>query len=338
MVKIKEVAMNIKINEIKMTPPTAFTPGQVIEEQEVISPSMLALQELQETTGAALYETMEEIGMALSGKLRESYKFTDAEKLERRQQALLRLIKQIQEDNGATLRPLTEENSDPDLQNAYQIIALAMALTAGGLSKKKKRDLQSQLDTLTAEERWELAVFSLLELGEVDTATLSSLKRFMQQAIDNDEMPLSQWFRRVADWPDRCERVRILLRAIAFELSICIEPSEQSRLAAALVRLRRLLLFLGLEKECQREEWICQLPPNTLLPLLLDIICERWLFSDWLLDRLTAIVSSSKMFNRLLQQLDAQFMLIPDNCFNDEDQREQILETLREVKVNQVLF
>lgn len=129
--------MNIKINEIKMTPPTAFTPGQVIEEQEVISPSMLALQELQETTGAALYETMEEIGMALSGKLRESYKFTDAEKLERRQQALLRLIKQIQEDNGATLRPLTEENSDPDLQNAYQIIALAMALTAGGLSKRK---------------------------------------------------------------------------------------------------------------------------------------------------------------------------------------------------------
>ncbi|EDH6694341.1 SPI-2 type III secretion system apparatus protein SsaL, partial [Salmonella enterica subsp. enterica serovar Typhi] len=183
-----------------------------------------------------------------------------------------------------------------------------------------------------------LAVFSLLELGEVDTATLSSLKRFMQQAIDNDEMPLSQWFRRVADWPDRGERVRILLRAIAFELSICIEPSEQSRLAAALVRLRRLLLFLGLEKECQREEWICQLPPNTLLPLLLDIICERWLFSDWLLDRLTAIVSSSKMFNRLLQQLDAQFMLIPDNCFNDEDQREQILETLREVKINQVLF
>lgn len=43
--------MDIKINEIKMMPPTEFTPGQVIEEQEVISPSVLALQELQETTG-----------------------------------------------------------------------------------------------------------------------------------------------------------------------------------------------------------------------------------------------------------------------------------------------
>ncbi len=129
--------MNIKINEIKMMPPTDFTPGQLIEEQEVISPSMLALQELQETTGVALYETMEEIGMALSGKLREKYNFIDAEKLERRQQALLRLIKQIQEDKGATLRPLAKENGDPDLQNAYQIISLAMALTAGGLSKRK---------------------------------------------------------------------------------------------------------------------------------------------------------------------------------------------------------
>ncbi len=52
-----------------------------------------------------------------------------------------------------------------------------MALTAGGLSKEK-RDLQSQLDTLTAEEWMGTCRFSLSELGEVDTATLSSLKRF----------------------------------------------------------------------------------------------------------------------------------------------------------------
>ncbi len=80
------------------------------------------------------------------------------------------------------------------------------------------------------------------------------------------------------------------------------------------VRLRRLLLFLGAKKSAS-VRWICQLPPNTLLPLLLRYYLWRFGFSgDWLLDRLTAIVSSSKMFNRLLQQLDARFMLIPDNC------------------------
>ncbi len=156
--------MNIKINEIKMTPLqhlpwSGYRGTRGYFAFNVSSPGVTG------NDGAALYETMEEIGMALSGKLRESYKFTDAEKLERRQQALLRLIKQIQEDNGATLRPLTEENSDPDLQNAYQIIALAMALTAGGLSKRK-RDLQSQLDTLTAEEGWELAVLVYWNLAK----------------------------------------------------------------------------------------------------------------------------------------------------------------------------
>ncbi|SUG33503.1 type III secretion system protein SsaL [Salmonella enterica subsp. arizonae] len=43
--------MDIKINEIKIMPPTEFTPDQLIEEKEINSPSMLALQELQETTG-----------------------------------------------------------------------------------------------------------------------------------------------------------------------------------------------------------------------------------------------------------------------------------------------
>ncbi|VEB60017.1 type III secretion system protein SsaL [Salmonella enterica subsp. enterica] len=133
--------------------------------------------------------------MALSGKLRESNKFTDAEKLERRQQALLRLIKQIQEDNGAALRPLTEENSDPDLQNAYQIIALAMALTGRRVVKKEKT--RFAIATGYAYSGGGMGTCRFLvywNLAKWDTATLSSLKRFMQQAIDNDEMPLSQWF------------------------------------------------------------------------------------------------------------------------------------------------
>ncbi len=75
-------------------------------------------------------------------------------KLERRQQALLRLIKQIQEDNGATLRPLTEENnSDPDLRKCVSNYRSCNGATAGGVVKKKKNAFcNRQLDTLTAEE------------------------------------------------------------------------------------------------------------------------------------------------------------------------------------------
>lgn len=329
--------MNANLNEVNAISFPEPSSSQNTGQEEAISPAMLAMEVLQETAGSAIYETLEEMGMALSGKLWEQKKQPGVETSQSRQQALLRLVKQMQENTSLVLGLSAMKSSDcPELERAQQIIVIALALAAGGVSGEKKRALQARLDALTTQEGWELAVCSLLELNTVDSAMLASLKRLMQQAIDEDEMPLSQWFKRVASWPDRRERVRILLRAMAFELSVCVDASQQQRLAAVLVRLRRLLLFLGLEKECQREERICQLAPGTVLPLLLDIIGERWLFRDKLLGRLTAIVASPRMLNRLLQQLDALFTWLPDRCFNDDDQREQILETVREVKGVQV--
>ncbi len=169
-----------------------------------------------------------------------------------------------------------------------------MALTVRGCRARKKRD-QSQLIRYSGGE-WDgnFAVFSLPELGEVDTALTPSGEAFSaQQAIDNDEMPLSQWFRRVADWPDRCERVRILLRAIAFELSICIEPSKEKSFG------RSISTFCAVcYKSASRSGFAASCRLNAITAATTDIICERWLFSDWLLDRLTAMCSSSKMFNR----------------------------------------
>lgn len=329
--------MSFNVNEIKTAAFTDATSGQNPEQEEVISPAMLAMQELQETAGSAIYETLEEMGMVLSGKLWKEKNQTGVETQERRQQALLRLVKQMQENTGTVVCLSSAQNSDcPELQSARQILAISIALTASGITRKKKRALKSRLDALTTEEGWELAVFSLIELNTVNASMLASLKHLMQQALDEDEMSLSQWFKRMANWPDRRARVRILLRTMAFELSVCVEASQQ-RLAAVLARLRRLLLFLNLENECRREELICQLAAGVLLPLLLDIIGERWLFSDWLLDKLTPLVASPRMLNRLLQQLDALFTLLPDRCFNDDDQRLQILETLRELKGIQVL-
>lgn len=326
------------VDNLGTTPSVDPTLSRHAGQEEVVSPTTLAMLELQETFGSAIYETLEEMGMALSGKLREQQNHASAERLERRQQALLSLVKRIQEDNGGKQHfPAASTSDSPELDRTKRIMASAVALCADGLSKQKKRALKAQLDVLMAEKGWELAFFSIVELGTANKMTLASLTRLMQQAIDEDETPLSQWFQRIADWPDRRERVRVLLRTMAFELTACAEVSQQRRLAAVLTRLRRLLLFFGLEKECKREEQICQLPKGSLLPLLLTITGESWLFSDWLLARLTPLVASRRMLNRLLHHLDVQFTLMPDACFNDADQREQILETIRELKGYQVL-
>ncbi len=59
--------------------PLQHLPGRVIEEQEGYFAFNVSSGELQKRQGAALYETMERNRNGAGGKLRESYKFTDAE-------------------------------------------------------------------------------------------------------------------------------------------------------------------------------------------------------------------------------------------------------------------
>lgn len=190
---------------------------------------------------------------------------------------------------------------------------------------------------LMEEGGWEIALFGMLELGQVDKGVLTQINRLFQRAMDEEEVTLAEWFQRIMAWPERRQRVRVLLRVMAFELSACVAGDQQHRLAAVLVRLRRLLLFLGLEKECQREEKLCQLPAESLLPLLIDMANESWLFEEWLAPRLTSLVTSRQLYNRLLQHLDALFSLMPDRCFSDDDQRDQIITVLRGMKGDQVI-
>lgn len=330
--------MELKTSEVMLTPAGDRDINPPPAQEEGLSPMAMAMQELQETSGSALFETLEEMGMALSNKLREDKKWVQSEQLERRQKTLLNVIQRMLEQNGGQLPlPSSKGNNTPEMEVAQRILIAAMALTTKDVSSKAKKSLKETLNALMAEEGWEITLFGMMELSSIDKVTSEAIKRLMQQAMDEDDIPLSEWFCRVADWPDRRERVRILLRTMAFELSLCVQGSQRRRLAAVLARLRRLLLFFGLEKECQREERICQLPNNSLLSLLIAITSESWLFTDWLREQLAPLVISRQMLNRLLHHLDAVFTLMPDACFKDDDQRVQILGVIRELKGDQVL-
>lgn len=330
--------MENKISEVRLTSISSPAIEPLPRQEEALSPAVMAMQELQETSGSALYETLQEMGMALSGKLHEDKKRLRCEQPDSRQQALINIVQRIAEQNSGELHfPNSTVNSPAEMEVAQRIMAVAMALSAQGLSGKTSRSLKESLNALLAIEGWELTLFGMMELTPIDKVTRAAIKRLMQQAMDEDDIPLSEWFRRIAAWPDRRQRVRVLLRTMAFELAACAQGSQQRRLATVLVRLRRLLLFLGLEKECQREELICQLPDNSLLSLLIVITSEKWLFGDWLLEQLTSLAVSRRILNHLLHHLDVVFTLLPDACFNDDDQREQILGVIRELKGDQVL-
>jgi len=322
----------MKITET-LPPVTSHVPPHQAENN--ISPMDMAILELQEASGGALTETLEDMGMVLGGRLRDEQNVVLRDRQALRQHALLKMIQRMQQQEGGIPAAWVEDGTGQHL--GQQILSVTTLLAACMADHNKRKTLSARLAALMEEEGWEAALFGMLELGTVDKSAFVPLMRLFRQAMDEETVSLSEWFRRMMDWPDRRQRVRVLLRMMAFELSACVVGAQQQRLATVLVRLRRLLLFFGLEKECLREEVLCQLPANSLLPLLIDIITECWVFDEWLSARLTPLVSSPALFNRLLQHLDALFSLLPDNCFNDEDQREQIVTVLRGLKGNQVM-
>lgn len=301
-----------------------------VQVEDAPSPMAQALIELEETSGSALIETLEDMGMALSGRLKDLQQADLKERLEQRQQALLRMVQRMQEQAGGIPAQLTQPHSGSPL--GQQLLGVAALLLAEKPNSKRRKALSEKLAELMSEQGWEISLFGMLELGQVSKGALAQINRLFQQAMDEEVASLAEWFQRIMDWPDRRQRLRVLLRMMAFELSACVVGFQQQRLAGGLVRLRRLLLFLGLEQECLRIESACEMASGTLLPLLIEMTNESWLFDEWLAPRLAQRAASVRLYNRLLQHLDALFSLMPEACFNDEDQREQILAVLRSLK------
>ncbi len=297
----------------------------------------MALLELEQTSSNALSETLEEMGMAMASRVLGRKDLGPAGRQARKQQALIKLVQSGGEQGAGVARILALAPQDRQaLEIARQIVALSSRLAQDTLSQRRKQDLSAKLAALMAQQGWETTLFAMMEMGEVDPASLRPITRLMQQALDEPEVSLMEWFKRIAGWRERRQRLRVLLRVMAFELSACLPGQQQQRLAVVLQRLRRLLLFLGLENECRRIEGLCRLPTDTLLPLTIEIVGESWLFADWLNARLATLKPPGALRNRLIYHLATLYTLLPDGCFMDDDQREQIIGVLRQLAANQV--
>ncbi|CRL45294.1 HrpJ-like domain protein [Sodalis glossinidius str. 'morsitans'] len=297
----------------------------------------MALLELEQTSSNALSETLEDMGMALAGRLLGRKDRGSADRQTRKQKALIKLVQNSWEPGGglALLLAMAPQECQA-LEIARQIATLSSYLAQDALSQRRKQALSAKLAALMEQHGWETTLFAMLEMAQVDPATLRPITHLLQQALDEPEVSLTEWFRRIAGWTARRQRLRLLLRVMAFELAACLPGQQQQRLAAVLQRLRRLSLFLGLENESRRIEGLCRLPAETLLPLVIEIVGENWLFASWLDERLTPLTPSGALRNRLLHHLVALYTLLPDGCFIDDDQREQIIDVLRQLAANQV--
>ncbi|WP_145566885.1 TyeA family type III secretion system gatekeeper subunit [Yersinia aleksiciae] len=306
----------------------------------------LASQELleirQAVLGESMVETMEEIGLSLGSRLKDKKSVEAEERNQRRQHLLMKLVAQLS-DSASNLLP---QSIPPDIDMALlasklrqgglsagqQILLLASMMSYHQNNPLRRRSLSQLLGPLLESEGWEIELFGLLEFGTAGSRSLGALKQLFQQSIHQSELSVAEWFTRVSRWPQRQQRIRILMRAMAFDLSCQPPPKHGERLAATLYQLRRLLMFLGLEDHCDRVGSACGVSGDVILSEVLAVVGQPWLFNNWLQPRVEIITGPDAKTRRgFIRRFYELFKLMPVECFNDEEHQAQILTVLLEI-------
>lgn len=345
------------MNNVKPVQTTSLWHGQTRDELErkiearqesrsssVGNEAAVAVSEMQDV---AMQDTMEDmslvLGNRLKGKSRQPFGGDD-EKIHR-DEMLSSLAEQVAGDKlDSMLAGLQRSGIQDDLLNLYRqgemnfsdaALLLAAGASALPLGSKRRKQLSSQLDELLAEqEDWALLMFADLELGSVNQNALQAMQQIVRQhhKPDQEENPegLWQWFNKIKDWTDRSRRIRVLLRTFAFELSSAQTNEVTARLVTTLLDLKKLLVFLGLEDTARRLANVALIPQDEALSEVLLLIEQRWMYTEWLGNRLQQLkIQESKQVLYLIR-LNEIVKFLPDICFLDVQQRKQISETIEE--------
>ncbi|CNF20738.1 TyeA family type III secretion system gatekeeper subunit [Yersinia kristensenii] len=302
----------------------------------------LASMELSEVRQTALEATMEEIGLSLGSRLKDQKSVEAEDRSQRRQELLVKLITQLSGSADALLPQNIRLDMDISLLDSQlrqgglsagqQILLLAAMMAYSKNNPLRRRSLSQLLEPLLEEGGWEIELFGLLELGSKESQGLGAIKQLFAQSIEQNELSVAEWFTQISRWPQRQQRVRILMRAVAFDLASQPPPRHGKRLAATLYQLRRLLMFLGLEDHCNHMGRACGVAGDMILHEVLAVVGQPWLFSSWLQPRIEVITGlDTNTRRRFIRRFYELFNLMPVDCFNDQEQQQQILAVLLEI-------
>jgi type III secretion system YopN/LcrE/InvE/MxiC family regulator len=282
-------------------------------------------------------ETVEDIGFAIGARARDSRALREGRVDKSRAKAMLGKLAEIATEQADELRarvPEIEASPAPydemrraNFDAGEMALVLAVCLRSGKLDEKARRRLEEALSTVMESEEWVLLLFNRLEFGAVGRAGLAELRELYRRA-SAQRLRLAQWFERLRGLADRKRKLKTLIRALAFELS-AEGPATGAQLAEVIGDLKRILHFLGMEDHCDRLARSlrgAEIEGDTLLELLIDAVQEVWLDKDWIAARAGQLLRDEAQRYVLVQRLNDVVKLLSDDCFNDGEQRNAMLD------------
>ncbi|MDR6201310.1 type III secretion system TyeA family effector delivery regulator [Paraburkholderia graminis] len=213
-------------------------------------------------------------------------------------------------------------------------IALVLASLHARANGGRRKRLSDAMEALLAEETdWAMELFGLLELGPHTAGTAAELKQLYQRASDG-MTGLSRWLGELKKARDRHAKIKALLRVLGLELSDSGAGTSDERLGATVMDLKRLLIFLGIEEQC---EYIAQsldtagVDGERMLSSVLSMVDETFLYPDWIRDEARTLGLSPERAVTYCQHMLQVVKMLPMPCFNEADQRSQMIDTLLQV-------
>ncbi|EPD6023791.1 type III secretion system LEE gatekeeper SepL [Escherichia coli] len=301
------------------------------------SPLINLQNELAMITSSSLSETIEGLSLGYrkgSARKEEEGEGTTTEKLLNDMQELLALtdsdkLKELSLKNSGLL-----EQHDPTLamfgsMPKGEIVALISSLLQSKFVKieLKKKYAKLLLDLL-GEDDWELALLSWLGVGELNQEGIQKIKKLYEKAKDEDSengASLLDWFMEIKDLPEREKHLKVIIRALSFDLSYMSSFEDKVKTSSIISDLCRVIIFLSLDNYADIIAISIKNDKDVILNEVLSIIEHVWLTEDWLLEspsRVSIVEDKHVYYFHLLKDF---FASLPDACFIDSEQRDNTL-------------
>ncbi|NOH71588.1 secretion protein [Vibrio pectenicida] len=305
------------------------------------STAALASAALAEVREEALEETMEGLSLGLSSIMK---KLNLADKA---QDSMLngmeKLLQQMDKMALQSINRMCEQLSQ--LKNANQVFTaleqsgldkgkIALILTSlmsfKGLDPTMKKELKKRLNEILAEEGIELEIIAAAQGMNVDKEGLRALRQLYQHA-KRGEQGLAHWFELLKQHQDRRQYIRILIRSMSEPLDEGQKRDDMVMIAAAIVDLKRLLLFLTFEDHCSALSRSMGLDISLVMSKTIELLEQSWVYPDALslmISQLNLPDERKVVFLRRWKDLMA---VMSEICYRDPEQKEHVQEAMLEL-------
>ncbi|GAJ68484.1 type III secretion system effector secretion,LEE associated [Edwardsiella piscicida] len=187
---------------------------------------------------------------------------------------------------------------------------------------------------LLGEEEWELALLAWLGVGGITHEKLKKIKNLYQKAKDQEDYEgstLLTWFLEIKDLPDRDNYLKVIIRALSFELSYLPQVEDRERTSSVITDLYRIIVFLSLNNYSEIVSLSLKKDADIILSELISTLEQTWLTEEWFAgspSRVGVIDGQKLYYYHLIKDF---YQTLPHSCFMTEEQRESIINGISDV-------